>query len=119
MHPSSYGLPCALLESEAEGAVAVVAAFVGQLLGNDRKSGCGGLAIATDEVADAKVIDISIVGDALTREKLAEIRTIGAYRLSQLLQGQVVQQVKFCVQAVLLQQLFDIGRKIERFRGEG
>ena len=108
VHPSGYALPYALLEGEAESAVAAVAAFAGQLLGNDRLSGSGGLLIEADEVVDAQIVNIGIVSDALTGEILAEIGTVGANRLSQLLKGQVVLQVKPCVHAMLSQQLFEV-----------
>ena len=71
--PSSYRLTHTLFESKTEGAVAAVAAGTGQLLGDDRLSSCRLLVIETHEVVDTQVIDISIVGDALTREILAEI----------------------------------------------
>ena len=55
-------------------------------------------------MVDAQIINIGIIGDSLTGEILAEIRAVSANRLSQLLQGQVVLQVKLCVHAVLCQQ---------------
>ena len=56
----------ALLEGGAEGAVAVVAALLGQLLGGDRLMCSGKLAVAGYEVTDAKVVDVCIVVCALT-----------------------------------------------------
>ena len=84
MQPGSYRLTHALLESQTEGAVAAVAAGAGQLLGDDGLSGCRLLMIETHEVADAQVVDIGIVGDALTREILAEIQSVGTDSLCQL-----------------------------------
>ena len=40
--------------------------------------------IETHEVADAQVVDIGIVRDALTREILAEIQSVGTDSLCQL-----------------------------------
>jgi len=65
-HPGCNRLAHALLEGKAEGAVAPIAAVAGELLGNDGLLGCDSLAIEVDEVVDAKVVDISIVSDALT-----------------------------------------------------
>ena len=92
-HPSRNGHSHALLEGEAEGAVAAVAAVVGQLLGGDGLP-CGDcLAIETHKVVDAEVVDIGIVGHAMTGEKLAEIEAVDADSCGELLQGQVVLQV--------------------------
>ena len=107
-HPGGYRLAYALLEGKAEGAVAAVTAFVGQLLGDDGLSGSGKRLVAADEMVDAQIIDIGIVSDALTGEILAEIVTVGANGLSQLLQGQVMLQVELRGDAVLFQQLFDL-----------
>ena len=62
-----------------------------------------------DEVVDTQIVDIDIIGDALTREILAEIRAVGANGLGQLLQGEVVLQVKLRVDATLGQQSLDLG----------
>ena len=62
----------ALLEGGAEGAVAVVAALLGQLLGDDGLMCSGKLAAAGYEVTDAKVVDVCIVVCALTGEIAAE-----------------------------------------------
>ena len=90
VHPSRHTLACALLEGEAEGAVAAVTTFAGQLLGNDGLPGSGELFAAVDEMVDAQIVDIGIIGDALTGEILAEIGAVSAYSLCQLLKGQVV-----------------------------
>ena len=66
---------------------APVAAFAGQLLGGNGFLGSGSLPIETHEVVDAKIVDISIVSDALTGEILAEIEAVGTNSLSQLDKG--------------------------------
>ena len=48
----------ALLEGGAEGAVAVVAALLGQLTGYDRLMCSGKLAVACNEVTDTQVVDV-------------------------------------------------------------
>lgn len=83
--PGSHGLTGALLEGEAEGAVTAVAAVTCQLLGDDSLSGGGGFLTEGDEVVDAQIIDIGIIGDALAGEVLAEIGAVGADGLRQLL----------------------------------
>ena len=72
-HPGGDALVHALLEGGAEGAVAVVAALLGQLLGDDGLMCSGKLAVAGYEVTDAKVVDVFIVACILTSEILAEI----------------------------------------------
>ena len=78
-------MACALLEGKAEGAVAAVATIAGQLLGEDGLPSSGELLVATDEVVDAQIVDIGIVGNALTGEIQTEIEAVGANRLGQLL----------------------------------
>ena len=85
MHPCGHVLTHALFEGKAEGAVAAVTTFAGQLLDNDGLPSGGSLAIEVHEVIDAQVVDISIVSDALTGEILAEIEAVGANSLGQLL----------------------------------
>ena len=102
-HPRRDSLAHALLEGKAEGAVAAVAAIVGQLLGNDRLLGSSGLVEEVNEMVDTQIVDIGIVGGVLTREILAEVETVGANGLSQLGDGQVVLKVKLRGDAVLLQ----------------
>ena len=85
VHPDGYALACTLLEGKAEGAVAAETAFLGQFLGDDGLFGSGNLLVAADEVVDAQVIDIAVVGDALTGEIQAEVGTVGANGLGQLL----------------------------------
>ena len=65
-YPGRHALTRAFLEGEAESAVAAIAAFPGQLLGDDGLSGSGGLLVAADEVVYTQIIDIGIVSDALT-----------------------------------------------------
>ena len=84
-YPGSYALARALLEGQAEGAVAAITTFAGQLLDGEGQLGTGYLLVAADEVVDAQIINIGIVSDALTGEIMAEIAAVGAKGLSQLL----------------------------------
>ena len=79
------------------------------MLCRDGAVGSGVLAIETDEVVDAQVVDIGVIGNALTREILAEIGAVSTYSKSQLQKRQVVLQVKFFGYAALFQQLFNMG----------
>ena len=98
----------ALLEGEAERAVAAVAALGGQLLGGDVATGGHGLAVKTDKVEDAQVVDIGIVGGALTREIHAEIGAVGAQGMRQMRERQVVLQVELRGLTLLLEQQTDV-----------
>ena len=89
-HPCRHGLPHALLKGEGEGAVTAVATPVRQLLGGDVALVSGSLAIELDKMADAQVVDIGIVGSALTGEILTEIETVGSNLFCQLYNTQVV-----------------------------
>ena len=100
-HPGGDALTSTLLEGKTEGAVAAVATFDGQLLGNDRLSGSGEFIVATDEVIDALIINIDVVSDAFTGEILAEIVAVSANSLGQLGKVQIVLQVELRVYAVL------------------
>ena len=100
-HPSLYSLSHALLEGEAEGAVAAVAAVAGELLGADDSPGVGSLLAECDEMIDAQRVDIVIVSRAMIREILAEIEAVGTNGLSQLRDGQVVLQVELRIDTVL------------------
>ena len=99
----------ALLEGGAEGAVAVEATLIGQLLGDDGLLSSGKLAVAGYEVTDAKVVYVCIVACVLTGEILAEIIAVHADGCRELRQGQVCLQVELRVLAVLRQQLADMG----------
>ena len=57
-----------LLEGQTEGAVATVAAAPGQELGRDGTAGRDGLAIEPDEMIDAELVDIGVVGGLFARE---------------------------------------------------
>ena len=103
-HPDGDVLVHALLEGNAEGGVAMVAALLGQLLGDNGLMGSGKLAVAGHEVTDAKVVDVCIVACTLTGEILAEIVAVHADGFRELHQGQVWPQVELRVLAVLLQQ---------------
>ena len=112
-HPGSHALARALRERSAEGAVAAKTTLLGQLLDTDGLPGSGCLLAAADEVVDAQVVDLCVVGDALMREILAEIETVGANGLSQLLKGEVVLKVELCVHAMLFQQFLNLS-EVER-----
>ena len=109
-HPRCDALPHALHESTAEGAVAAETAFLGKLLGTDGLLGSNNFLVAADEMVDAQIVDITVVSDALTREILAEIEAVRTDGLSQLLQREVVLQIKLGIHAVLGQQLLDLGK---------
>ena len=102
MHPGGDILPHPLLEGECEGAVASVTALAGQPLGGERTLGCDGLTIEADEMIDAQVVDIGIVGDALSREILAEIVAVGADGFRKLGNGESMLKVELLVNATLL-----------------
>ena len=89
MHPGGDTLVHALLEGGAEGTVAMVAALLGQLLGDDGLMCSGKLAVAGYEVTDTKVVDVGIVVSALTGEIGTEVSAVGADGRSKLLQGKV------------------------------
>ena len=99
----------ALLEGGTEGAVAVVAALLGQLLGDDGLMCSGKLAVAGYEVTDAKIVDVCIIACILTGEILAEIVVVHADGCRELRQGQVWLQVELRVLTVLRKQLADMG----------
>ena len=63
---------------------------MGQLLRGKRTLVGDGFMIEVDEVADAQVIDVSIVGQPLLGEMLAEVVVVGANGLSELGKGDVV-----------------------------
>ena len=71
--PDGDALARALLEGGGEGAVATEAALKDQLLGFEGVPGGNGLAAEAHEVADAEVVDVVVVGGALTGEILAKI----------------------------------------------
>ena len=108
----------ALLEGGAEGAIAAVAALLGELLGDDGLLCSGKLAVAGYEVTDAKVVDVFIVACVLTGEILAEIVSVHTDGCRELRQGQVCLQVELRVLAVLRQQLADM-RILDLVRGVG
>ena len=76
----------ALFEGGIEGAVTSVAAVVSQLLNGEGAVGINSFTIETDEMIDAKIIDIDIVINSLTGEILTEIekrpRRSNAYKLN-------------------------------------
>ena len=108
VHPRRDALALALPEGDAEGAVAAVAALGGQFLGGEGTLGSVGLTDETDETVDAQVVDIGIVGGALTREIHAEVGAVGAKGLRQMRERQVVLQVELRALTLLLEQGTDL-----------
>ena len=92
----------ALLEGGAEGAVAMVAALLGQLLGDNGLMCSGKLKVTGYEVTDAKIVDVGIIACILTGEILAEIVVVHADGCRELRQGQVWLQVEPRVLAILV-----------------
>ena len=114
-HPSRNRLVHHALESITERAVTVEPTLVGQLLGRNGLIGINDLAIQTYEMSNAKTVDVGVVVQSLSGEVLAEIGTVSANSLGQLLKGEVVLQVKLCVHTALFQQSFNLGEvDIER-----
>ena len=74
------------------------------MLGGDGTLCGNGLTVEPDEMADAQVVDVGVVGRFLPHEIQAEIGAVGAYGLGHLRLVQVVLQVEPRVDAVLLQQ---------------
>ena len=109
-HPGGDALVHALLEGGAESAIAVVAALLGQLVGDDGLMCSGKFAAAGYEVSDTEVVDVGVVVHALTGEILAEIGAVDADGCRELRQVQVLLQVELCVLAVPRQQLADMVR---------
>ena len=64
-HPGGDCLVHALFEGSAEGAVAAIAALGGELLGGEWVAVGDGLAIESDEMVDAEIVDVGAVVDAL------------------------------------------------------
>ena len=104
MFPLRHALAHALLKGEGKGVVAMIAALAGQLLNGEEMLGSDGLAVETDEMTDAQVVDVGIISDALHGKVFAEIGTVCANNLGQLRDVQVVLQVELRVHAVLLEQ---------------
>ena len=102
-HPCRHTLAHTLLKGQAEGAIAAITTLVSQLLGRDRPLISDSLAIETDEMADAQVVDVGIVIRSLIGEILAEVKTVGTYGFGQLLQGEVVLQEELLFNTMLLQ----------------
>ena len=108
-HPGGNTLVHAPLEGAAESTIAVEAALIGQLLGDNGLLCSGKLAVAGYEVSDTKVVDVFIVAYVLTGEILTEIVAVHADGCRELLQGQVCLQVELRVLAVLRQLMPDMG----------
>ena len=102
MFPLRHALAHALLEGEGEGVVAMIATLAGQLLDGEETLSSDGLAVETDEMTDAQVVDVGVVIGILAHEIKAEIGAVGAKGMGQLRDVQVVLQVELRVHAVLL-----------------
>ena len=101
-HPRGDRLAHALLEGEAEGAVAAVATAAEQLLRGGIMVGCHLFLVETAEVVDAQLVDVGVVSGVQTGEVLAEVGAVGAQSLRQLVDGEITLQVELRVDAVLL-----------------
>ena len=103
MHPLRRGRSHALLERGIEGAVATEAALVGQLLDRYGLADGVSLVVETDEMLDAKIVDVGVVCRALTVEILAEVGAVDTNLGGEQRGGNVVLQIELSVLAVLLQ----------------
>lgn len=101
-HPRGDGQTLELLESSGESAVASEPTLVGQLLGCKRALCHHVLTVKALKVDDAQTVDVGVVCDALLGEILAEVGAVGAHRLTQLCQREVVLQIELRNLAVLL-----------------
>ncbi len=100
VYPGCDASACALLEGEAEGAVAVVTALAGQLLDGEGLAAGDGLLVASGEMVDAQVVDIDVVVHVLTGEILAEIQSVDTNGLGELVNGEVPLQVELLINAM-------------------
>lgn len=76
---------------------------MGQLLGSDGLMGRYGFVIEIDKVLDAQPVDVVIVCGALHGEVLAEIGAVGANKLGEFRNRNVVLQKKLRFLTVLFQ----------------
>ena len=90
LHPGSHRLSRLALEGISKCIVTAETTLQGQLLGSDETLGIDSLAIETNEMIDAQIVDIGIVSRALIREILTEIVTVGTNSLGKLVKGEVV-----------------------------
>ena len=88
LHPGRHRLARLALESLAEGAVTTETALLGQLLGGEETLTSDCLMIDAEEIIYTQIVDISIVGDALTGEILPQVGAVGADCLGKLGEGQ-------------------------------
>ena len=86
----------------------MVATFACQLLGSEGAAFGKSQAIEILEMVNAQIVDVGIVSDALSREVLAEIESVGANGFGKLGDVQVVLQVELRVYAMLLKQYSDV-----------
>ena len=77
-YPSSHILAHLLFKHAAESRVTAVATLLCQLLDSEITLVGDRLAIETDEMIDAQVVDIGIVCSMLTGEILTEIGAVGS-----------------------------------------
>ena len=90
LHPGSYRLSHFALEGTAKSVVVAEAALLGQLISGERATLVNDLTIESCEMADAQVVDISIVSHALSSKILAEIKAVCANGFGKLEKAQVV-----------------------------
>jgi hypothetical protein len=83
-YPGSHRLSRLALNDTTKSTVTAVATLLSQLLGTEVALFSNSLMIEVDKVMDAQIVDIGIIGHALTGEILAEIVTVGTNGLSEL-----------------------------------
>ena len=102
LNPTRHSLSRLVFEGIAERAVMMETTLRSQLLGSERLLNSHCLAIETDKMPNAQIVNIGIVIRTQTGEILAEIETVGSNGLGQLEKGQVVLQVETSVYAIFL-----------------
>jgi hypothetical protein len=78
LHPGSHRLSRLALEGISKCIITAVTTLQCQLLGSDGTLGIDSLAIETDEMIDAQIVDIGIVSYAMTGEIVGKISAISA-----------------------------------------
>jgi hypothetical protein len=94
LHPGCHRLSRFAFEGTAKGIVVAEATFLRQLMSSKRAMIINSLTIEVHEMTDAQVVDIGIVGHALSTEILAEIKAVCANGFGKLGKAQVVLQVE-------------------------
>lgn len=102
LNPTRHGLPHLLFKGIAERTVLLETTLRSQLLSGERLFYSHGLAIKANEMVDAQIVDIGIIGHSLSREILAEIEAVGTHGGGELVNSQVVLQIELRVDAMLL-----------------